>query len=93
MNRLPVQTEQGLSVNRRYLTPKEAADYLGIGLSTLGIHRMNGTGPAYVKWATNIRYSIEDLDNWMAQHRVTPTPVTSLEKRRVGRPRKQAVAL
>ena len=52
---------------RRYLTPKEAAEYLGIGLSTLGIHRMEGTGPAYVKWATNIRYNIDHLDSWMAE--------------------------
>ena len=89
MNQLSVHTGEQSFVKRRYLSPKEAADCLGIGLSTLGIHRMNGTGPAYVKWATNIRYSIEDLDNWMAQHRVTPAPAPVEAKRRVGRPRKQ----
>ena len=77
---------------RRYLKPVEAAEYLGIGVSTLGIHRMNGTGPAFIKWGnSNVRYDIEVLDAWMAQHVVTRGPKTE-EKRRVGRPRK-AVAL
>ena len=72
---------------RRYLTPKEAAAYLGIGFSTLGIHRMKGTGPAYIKWGrSNIRYDVESLDSWMDAHRVTPEPMETA-KRRVGRPK------
>lgn len=73
---------------KRYLNPREAATYLGIGHSTLSIHRMNGTGPAYIKWSPmNVRYDVLELDRWMAEHAVTPAPVTA--KRRVGRPRKE----
>ena len=70
---------------KRYLTPKEAAAYLAMGFSTLSIHRMAGTGPKFIKWAGNIRYDILELDRFMAEHAVTPAPVTT--KRRVGRPR------
>ena len=74
---------------KRYLNPKEAADYLGVGHSTLSIHRMNGTGPAWIKWAMNVRYDVLELDRWMAANTVTPAPAPVTSKRRVGRPRKQ----
>src|SRR2546427_13219271 len=77
------------STPKRYLNPKEAAEYLGIGHSTLSIHRMNGTGPAYIKWGPNVRYDIAALDGWMAERRVTPELKSEPAKRRVGRPRKQ----
>jgi len=76
------------TVSKRYLTPRDAAAYLGMGLSTLSIHRMRGTGPQFIKWLTNIRYEINDLDAWMSERRVTPAPRPMTEKRRVGRPRK-----
>jgi hypothetical protein len=59
------------SIPKRYFSPKEAADYLGVGHSTLSIHRMNGTGPAFIKWGTNLRYDILELDHWMAERAVT----------------------
>jgi predicted DNA-binding transcriptional regulator AlpA len=71
---------------KRFLNAHEAAEYLGVGHSTLSIHRMEGTGPAYIKWGGNIRYDICELDRFMAALAVTPARVT--EKRRVGRPRK-----
>jgi predicted DNA-binding transcriptional regulator AlpA len=74
--------------SKRYLNSHEAAEYLGVGHSTLSIHRMKGTGPKFIKWGMNVRYDLLELDRWMAEHAVTPAaPVT--EKRRVGRPRKQ----
>jgi hypothetical protein len=74
---------------RRYLTPYEAASYLGIGHSTLSIHRTKGTGPAYIKWSPmNVRYDILELDAWMAANRVTPSPrELPPGKRKRGRPR------
>ncbi len=76
---------------KRYLTPTEAAEYLGVGHSTLSIHRMSGTGPAYVKWGRmNVRYDMLELDRWMAANTVTPAPKPAApQKRRVGRPRKE----
>ena len=76
--------------SKRYLTPLEAAEYLGVGHSTLSIHRMQGTGPAFIKWSNNVRYDVMSLDRWMAERTVTPAapaPVTT--KRRVGRPAKR----
>lgn len=74
---------------KRYLNPHEAAEYLGVGHSTLSIHRMRGTGPAHIKWGMNIRYDVLALDAWMDARVVTPAaPVT--EKRRVGRPRRES---
>jgi Helix-turn-helix domain len=93
--RMEAQAQAAAPVNRswpkRYLNPREAADYLGIGHSTLSIHRMNGTGPAYIKWGPNIRYDVVELDRWMADNAVTPAPKSAAPvtaKRRVGRPRK-----
>lgn len=49
---------------RRYLTPQEAADYLGLSLSNLAKRRMWGTGPRYLKLGRRVVYEIEDLDAW-----------------------------
>ena len=82
---------------KRYLNPQEAADYLRVGLSTLSIHRIKGTGPNFIRWASNIRYDIQDLDEWMAQRRVTPQEQSAASdhnptesKHRTGRSRKTA---
>ena len=43
----------------------------------------------FIKWGMNVRYDLLELDRWMAERVVTTAaPVT--EKRRVGRPRKDA---
>ena len=76
---------------KRYLTPIEAAEYLGVGHSTLSIHRMKGTGPVFIKWGTNVRYDVIELDRWMAANAVTPAPRPETTKRRVGRPGKKEV--
>ena len=79
---------------QRWLTPKEAAKYLGCGVSTLAIYRSMGTGPIYTKWnATMVRYSRENLDAFMEARKITPEPKpASVERRPVGRPRKQEMA-
>lgn len=86
--RAPVTDSPRFAGTKRYFNAHEAAEYLGIGHSTLSIHRMNGTGPRFIKWGMNVRYDILELDRWMAERVVTPAaPAT--EKRRVGRPRKE----
>ena len=79
--------DSGPNKIRRYLSPKEAAEYLGVGYSTLSIARMNRTGPAYGQWMRKIFYDMHELDRWMAAQTVVTTPVP--EKRRIGRPRKE----
>jgi predicted DNA-binding transcriptional regulator AlpA len=81
-------TASRLAGTKRFLNAHEASEYLGVGHSTLSIHRMKGTGPAYIKWGGNVRYDICELDRFMAEQTVNALPAQA-EKRRVGRPRKE----
>lgn len=59
-------------VNPVALNSDAAADYLGIGHSTIKMWRSRGSGPAYAKIGTSILYRIADLDAWLAERVVTP---------------------
>lgn len=52
---------------RRYLIPKQAADYLGLSPKTLEKWRTDGTdGPPYAKMgAKAVRYDMDELDLWV----------------------------
>jgi hypothetical protein len=54
------------------LTTDEAACYLGVTRGALDVHRHRGTGPAYLRTPQGIRYSVADLDDWLAPRRVVP---------------------
>lgn len=47
-----------------FLSPKQAAHYLGVSLRTLQVHRTRGTGPRFRRPCRRIRYHIDDLDAW-----------------------------
>lgn len=47
-----------------FLSPKQAAHYLGVSLRTLQVHRTSGTGPRFRRHCQRIRYHIDDLDSW-----------------------------
>ncbi|SBV32280.1 conserved protein of unknown function [uncultured Sphingopyxis sp.] len=47
-----------------FLSPKQAAHYLGVSLRTLQVHRTRGTGPCFRRHCRRIRYHIDDLDSW-----------------------------
>lgn len=47
-----------------FLTPQQAAFYLGLSPRTLQAHRSAGTGPRYRRHSRRIRYHIDDLDIW-----------------------------
>ena len=49
---------------RRYLTPQETADYLGLSFSNLANRRMWVTGPRYLKLGRRVVYEVKDLDAW-----------------------------
>lgn len=89
----PLTASGRFAGTKRYLPPLEAAEYCGVGHSTLSIRRMQGLSPAYIKWGTNVRYDVLELDRWMAEMTVTPAaPHVKTPKRPVGRPAKQGVA-
>jgi len=51
-----------------YKRTPAAADYLGIGQSTLERKRIDGTGPRWRRLGAKIVvYADEDLDEWAAQ--------------------------
>jgi excisionase family DNA binding protein len=55
----------------KWLTRKEAAEYLRLGESTLAKLFVAGGGPIAVKIGRSVRYCDQDLDAWMAGRRRT----------------------
>lgn len=58
------------------LTENEAARYIGMSVPFLRQSRMDGpregrtSGPPYMKIGRSVRYLLEDLDNWLLEHRI-----------------------
>ena len=61
---------------KRSLTPREAAQYIGMSESYLQQDRLHGPignrtpGPSFVRVGRKVRYLVEDLDAWLEEHRV-----------------------
>ena len=47
-----------------FLSPEQAAHYLGVAVRTLQEHRSAGTGPRFRRHCRHVRYHIDDLDHW-----------------------------
>ena len=47
-----------------FLSPEQAAHYLGISTRTLQEFRTAGTGPRYRRHCRFVRYHVDDLDAW-----------------------------
>jgi len=47
-----------------FLSPEQAAHYLGVSVRTLQEHRSAGTGPRFRRHCRHVRYHIDDLDTW-----------------------------
>jgi len=65
-----------LNFDRRALSEKDAAQYIGFSRSFLRQNRMNGDrdnrtpGPRWIKCGKrSVRYLIDDLDSWLEQFR------------------------
>lgn len=52
----------------KYMTEKEVSEYTGIGIKTLQMHRLRHKGIPYIKIGRLVRYSIEEIDNFMKSH-------------------------
>lgn len=55
----------GTNFGKRLLDVPEAAEYLGLSISTLNKWRCYGEGPVFVKMGRAIRYRISDLDTYI----------------------------
>ena len=47
-----------------FLSPEQAAFYLGLSVRTLQEYRSAGKGPRFRRHSRHIRYHIDDLDAW-----------------------------
>lgn len=47
-----------------FLSPEQAAHYLGLSVRTLQQYRSAGTGPRFRRHSRHIRYHIADLEHW-----------------------------
>ena len=56
----------------RYLTEKEVAAMTGLSLSTLRNSRFLGRGIPYVKIGRSVRYSLDDVVDYMESRKVIP---------------------
>jgi excisionase family DNA binding protein len=65
----------------RTLTVREAAFHLGLSISTLNKLRCTGYGPVYFKLGRAVRYDPQDLDQWLAAHRIGSTSETVASNR------------
>lgn len=52
-----------------WLTPAQAATYLGLSVPGLEQMRRAGEGPAFSKVQRVVRYHVRDLDAWLARGR------------------------
>jgi excisionase family DNA binding protein len=59
------------SIQKHALTPKEAAQYTGLSVSTLARMRLQGIGIPYIKLKNGrnsaVRYPISALDKFLSQ--------------------------
>ncbi|WP_262299712.1 helix-turn-helix transcriptional regulator [Microvirga sesbaniae] len=62
---------QAFSPLRKKLDTPQAAEYLGLGKSTLDKLRAAGGGPTFIKIGKRVVYDPTDLDAWFAAHKRT----------------------
>ena len=53
-------------INDRYVTTREAADFLGVAPGTLANWRVLGCGPNFVKLNSSVRYAASTLATFAA---------------------------
>jgi predicted site-specific integrase-resolvase len=51
------------------LRPSEAADYLGVAMSTLAAWRVRSQGPIFIKCGCAVRYDLDDLKDWVSKRK------------------------
>ncbi|NNE56600.1 MAG: helix-turn-helix domain-containing protein [Hellea sp.] len=51
----------------------QAADYLGLAVSTLNKWRCYGDGPVFIKMGRSVRYRLEDLNDYVTCNKTEST--------------------
>ena len=65
------------------LSPKQAAIYLNLAVSSLAKWRVEGIGPRYTKLGSAVRYRRTDLDDWVGSRVQSSTSQDRLAKERL----------
>lgn len=68
-----MQREYKVGPDIRWLRPHDAAQYIGLAVSTLAKLRVTGEGPTYSVLGRAISYDIADLDEWVCQRKRSST--------------------
>lgn len=58
---------------KRYLSEKQTAEYIGLSVKTLQRMRANGNGMPFIKAGARVLYDINDLDHYMNARKVQST--------------------
>lgn len=56
-----------------YLTPRQVAEIRHRTEQALTMERQRGDGPAYIRDGGRILYPADELEQWLARHRVDPS--------------------
>ena len=63
---------KGMSGNgRKYLSTREAAEWLGLSPRTLDRYRVSGEGPAFHRFGSRVRYLAADPEAWASARRLS----------------------
>ena len=62
-----------MQIEGKYLSTREAADYLSLASRTLDRYRVRGTGPVFHRFGGRVRYLRSDLDAWASSRRRVST--------------------
>lgn len=73
---IDMQTITKTTTNNSIMSVKQAAEYLGLAVSTLNKWRCHGGGPVFVKMGRAVRYRIADLDKFIVERSMTSTSST-----------------
>ncbi|MFT6009255.1 MAG: excisionase family DNA binding protein [Parasphingorhabdus sp.] len=60
-----------------FITPDQAAAYLGMSAFTLSSYRHLGKGPAFYKVGKHVKYRKSDLETWIDSCRVSTSEVAA----------------
>jgi hypothetical protein len=64
-----------MAFKRKYFTPNEIAEFLGIKPNTLAKWRWKGIGPTFKKVGRAVRYHIDEVNNFLEYgHPAIPRP-------------------
>ncbi len=61
-----------MELNERWMLRKEAAEYVGLSVSSLAHMACSGKGPRYYRTGKLTRYLKSDLDDWVRRQYLGP---------------------